>query len=187
MTNIFETDFWILIFTVIIVIETLALVILTIKLIGKEKKLIGIIEKIEKMLEKMLEKVPPHLDPKQPPIIPKEDVKTLEKMTPIYEEKGMLNLDLLIKIGNVEYTQGNLLKALTYYEKALRQAKLTKDFITSGICLGNIGIIYMNKGDLDNALKYHREALKIHKEIGYKKGEATAWATSGLFTLTKAI
>jgi tetratricopeptide (TPR) repeat protein len=32
--------------------------------------------------------------------------------------------------------------------------------------LGNIGLIYEAKGDLDQALKYLNEALKIFEEIG---------------------
>jgi tetratricopeptide (TPR) repeat protein len=51
--------------------------------------------------------------------------------------------------------------------------------------LGNIGLIYKNKGDLDNALKYHSDALVIHREIGYKQGEANQLGNIGMSTLTK--
>ena len=38
--------------------------------------------------------------------------------------------------------------------------------------LGNIGSIYRNKGDLDEALENFEKALKIHRDIGYRRGEA---------------
>jgi tetratricopeptide (TPR) repeat protein len=46
--------------------------------------------------------------------------------------------------------------------------------------LGNIGLIYKAKGDSDTALKYHQDALKIHREIGYKQGEANQLGNIGL-------
>ena len=46
------------------------------------------------------------------------------------------------------------------------------EFHTKGVAtaLGNIGLIYSAKGDMDEALKYHKEALEIFNEIGYKYG-----------------
>ena len=46
--------------------------------------------------------------------------------------------------------------------------------------MGNIGLIYSDKGDADNALKYHQQALEIDKEIGYKQGEASDLGNIGL-------
>ncbi len=174
---------WLIILTIIIVTETFALIILTVKLLRKEKT--EVVSAL-RIAEKALDKVPTSLDPKNPPIIPKEDIKKLEESTPLmYEIKGLINPSLLIKLGNVEYTTGNLLKALTYFNEALEQAKSTKDSITSGICLGNIGLIYKAKGDSDTALKYHEEALKIDREIGYKQGEANQLGNIGIIYKAK--
>ncbi len=46
--------------------------------------------------------------------------------------------------------------------------------------MGNIGLIYSAQGDLDSALKSHRDALDIHREIGYRQGEANALGNIGL-------
>ena len=46
--------------------------------------------------------------------------------------------------------------------------------------MGNIGLIYSDKGELETALKYHTEALKIDTEIGYKKNEANDLGNIGL-------
>ena len=162
-----DTNVWL---SIIIAIETLALIILTAKLLKKEKTEItsalettkGAIE-TSKELARILGQVQIFLDPKTPPIIPKEDIKKLEEATPLmYEIKGLINPNFLIKLGNVEYTTGNLLKALTYFNEALKQAKSTEDFITMATCLGNIGLIYSDKGESDTALKYLEDALKIH-------------------------
>ena len=45
-------------------------------------------------------------------------------------------------------------------------------YLTEAYQLGNIGIILRNKSDLDNAIKYLEESLKIDREIGYKPGQA---------------
>ena len=44
----------------------------------------------------------------------------------------------------------------------------------------NIGLIYSKKGDSNNAVKCHQEALKIDKEIGYRQGEAADFGNIGL-------
>jgi tetratricopeptide (TPR) repeat protein len=46
--------------------------------------------------------------------------------------------------------------------------------------LGNIGLIYSAKGDLDEALTYHTQALAIHREIGHRQGEASDLGNIGL-------
>ncbi|MCL5037559.1 MAG: tetratricopeptide repeat protein [Chloroflexi bacterium] len=46
--------------------------------------------------------------------------------------------------------------------------------------LGNISLIYQDRGELDKALRYHEDALKIHREIGYRQGEASDLINIGL-------
>ena len=46
--------------------------------------------------------------------------------------------------------------------------------------LGNIGLIYRDKGEPEEALKYLQKALKIDREIGYKQGEANQLGNIGL-------
>ncbi len=48
------------------------------------------------------------------------------------------------------------------------------------IALGNIGLIYSDKGELGKALKYQKDALKLHKEIGNRLGEASDLGNIGL-------
>jgi tetratricopeptide (TPR) repeat protein len=51
--------------------------------------------------------------------------------------------------------------------------------------IGNIGLIYWTKGDLDKALKYHEEALKLDREMGNKQGEAQDLGNIGLIYAKK--
>lgn len=99
----------------------------------------------------------------------------LEDPEKIYStEKRSSNLDLFIKLGDIEFSLGNLPKALIYYGEALERARSIGDSVMSGVCLNNIGLTYETKGDLDTALKYFQDALKIYKNIGCKEGVAEA-------------
>ena len=101
-------------------------------------------------------------------------------------------LGLLILIGNAYFTLGKLKEAEDHYEEALLIGERIHDQEGKGKALGNIGLIYQVKGDLDRALKYHQgafkihnEAFKIHHEIGFRKGEATALGNIGLIYQAK--
>jgi tetratricopeptide (TPR) repeat protein len=90
--------------------------------------------------------------------------------------------------GNSNYIIGQIDEAKNFYERTLSLAKredllnLYKDEIlrSKGSALGNIGLVYSDKGDLDQALKYLQDALKIHKEVGYRQGEASDLGNIGL-------
>ncbi|MBN2250695.1 MAG: tetratricopeptide repeat protein, partial [Candidatus Altiarchaeota archaeon] len=90
--------------------------------------------------------------------------------------------------GNCYYILGNLNKAENFYEESLRISERddlkviykNEMLIARANALGSIGIVYSHKGNLDQALKYYQEALKIHKEVGYRQGEANGLDKIGL-------
>jgi tetratricopeptide (TPR) repeat protein len=51
--------------------------------------------------------------------------------------------------------------------------------------LGNIGLIYKAKGDLNKALEYLKDALDIDVEVGYRQGEANQLGNIGLIYKAK--
>jgi DNA repair protein RadC len=65
-------------------------------------------------------------------------------------------LSILISTGVKGKTAEEIDKEIGYKEGEANQ-------------LDNIGVIYGTKGDLDQALKYYNEALKIFEEIGMTK------------------
>ena len=97
-------------------------------------------------------------------------------------------MSLYLNSGNVFSVLGGLNDAKNYYENALkitekeRIREIYKDeaIYIKGATLGNIGLIYSAKGEPEEALKYHQEALEIHREIGYRQGEASDLGNIGL-------
>ncbi len=55
---------------------------------------------------------------------------------------------------------------MNYSEDALKIRKEIRFREGEARALGNAGLIYEDKGDLDQALEYLNEALKIFEEIG---------------------
>jgi tetratricopeptide (TPR) repeat protein len=95
--------------------------------------------------------------------------------------------------GNCCYIISMLSEAKEYYEDALKISErrdvqeIYKEDATStrAATLGNIGLIYSAKGDLNKALKYHQEALAIHREVGYGQGKASDLGNIGVIYKAK--
>lgn len=80
-----------------------------------------------------------------------------------------------------QYLNNDPTKALEYTRKALALAEEIAD--PSGIAssYNNIGVIYKNKGDLDDALEYYFRALKIQEENQFI--DAVAYTYSNIGTI----
>jgi tetratricopeptide (TPR) repeat protein len=59
-------------------------------------------------------------------------------------------------------------KGLALYKKALAMNYETDNLEAIDLVLGNMGMIYLYKGELDKALKSFQEAISINEEIGNK-------------------
>ncbi|MCK4440931.1 MAG: tetratricopeptide repeat protein, partial [Sulfurovaceae bacterium] len=87
---------------------------------------------------------------------------------------------LLFNIAKESYKFSQISLALEYYQKALKICQQKKLKFEESAVLGNIGVIYSNKGDNDEALKYLKKALKIDEEIDYTQGMANQLGNIGL-------
>ena len=88
-----------------------------------------------------------------------------------------------ILIGNCYYYISNIKEAENQYKSALEISEQLENkeerFQVKSIALGNIGNIYSDKGDLEEALKYLNESLFIAREIEYSKVEANSLNSIG--------
>ena len=176
------TKHWTII-SVYIMAITLVLGIIGVYIAYKQlhKETPAIDPKTAAIIEKLLDKVPTTLDTKAPPAISKEDMEELKRLISQLSSQNKLidNTSVLLKLGSLEFAQGNLEEAMNYENEAFKNAKYNNDLKTIAICLGNIGVIYIEKSDLDKALEKLKIALDIDKQIGFKQGETAALKSIG--------
>jgi len=103
------------------------------------------------------------------------------------ERASVLNIlsNCYLILGNLSKSQECLRDILQITErKDLREIYKEEILRLKAISLGNLGIVFTIKGELDKALKYYEEALKIHREVGYRQGEASDLGNIGnVFTI----
>ncbi|MCK4306075.1 MAG: tetratricopeptide repeat protein, partial [Candidatus Eisenbacteria sp.] len=119
------------------------------------------------------------------PSIPEDAEEIVTEADELLEAGASIDAAALIKIGNIAFPKSDYKKAEHYYRVALDQAEHSKRLDLVAAALGNMGLVYQVKGDLDVALKHHKEALKIHHAIGYRQGEAIDLGNMGLISKAK--
>ena len=91
----------------------------------------------------------------------------------------------LNNIGYIYSNQGDIPKAIEYYNKSLKIQEDIGDKNGLASCYYNIGIVHKEQGSYDNALEYYFKALKIKEEIQDKKGMASCYNGIGIVNLYK--
>ena len=92
---------------------------------------------------------------------------------------------LLILIGNCFLNLSQLDEAQKHYTEALAKAQRLKNEEAEANALGNLGLVYADKGDLDGALEYHQKALAIDQKIANPLGQANALCNLGIVYFQK--
>ncbi|CAN5508475.1 hypothetical protein BH10BAC1_BH10BAC1_21120 [soil metagenome] len=103
----------------------------------------------------------------------------------------------LNNLGRIYEFQFDYSLALQEYGKALEIYEKLKSKRDIAMSLNNIGSVYMNRSssvknieernnDLDTALRYYEDALKIREEIGDEEGMATTYSNIGVINFIKA-
>lgn len=74
-------------------------------------------------------------------------------------------LSQLMLTGIKSMHRGNLNKALLYFDKAYEYSIKTDNMEEMADALYNMGIIYKEKGEMDNAMEYLDSAQSIYDEL----------------------
>lgn len=85
-------------------------------------------------------------------------------------------------INNIGYyydMQGDVPKALSFYNKSLKIKKEVGDKEGVAVALHNIGHVYLLQGNISYALECFRKSLKLHEEVGNKSGIAASLHSLG--------
>ncbi len=84
---------------------------------------------------------------------------------------------ILFYLGLACYQRSFLEKSLKYWKEL---EKLEDSRSKRSTIIGNIGLVYSDRGDLNEALKHYKEALEIDRKMGYKVGEANHLGNIGI-------
>lgn len=71
-------------------------------------------------------------------------------------------------IGNTYAATGNLVKALTFHQRALEIRKMLKDDFGIAQSLDEMGSVYEKLNDLDKALLFYAESIELKQNIGLR-------------------
>ncbi|MDP2984696.1 MAG: tetratricopeptide repeat protein [Candidatus Latescibacter sp.] len=123
------------------------------------------------LVEDVLKDVPTILDTHSMPVFQGNSEKAA-KIISLLHERNLISPGLFLKLAVIEYLEGYISKALRHAENALELGEKAKNQAVRAIALGNMGIMYYEKGDLDRALKNLLDALAVCRENGLKEYEA---------------
>ncbi len=96
-----------------------------------------------------------------------------------------LYASLLLEIGNILETQGNLDSALIHYRQSLSSNRYLKHHEGIASAFSNIGDVYQTRGKLDSALVYYRQSLAIERRLQRPEGMASDLGNIGIVYQTQ--
>ncbi len=87
--------------------------------------------------------------------------------------------DSVGNLGSAYYRMGQVERAISLYEQALRLARELKDLKREGAWIGGLGICFSDLGRIARANEYHEQALAIRRKLKDRNGEATDLSNLG--------
>ncbi len=104
-------------------------------------------------------------------------------------EENQLSPDLytgcFLDVGYIYSTQGNLAKAIEYYQLRRKSCEKTGDQEGEAHVLSVIGRFYLNQYDFKQAEEYSRKAIELSEKINYNYGLYDSWNLLGCIYRTK--
>lgn len=98
-----------------------------------------------------------------------ENSTLTDKVKRFYLKYHALSLNT---IGYINYQQGNIIKALEYYQKSLKIQEHLEEKYDMSMTLNGLGVIYSSQKQYRTALIYYNKSLKICEELSDKEGMA---------------
>jgi tetratricopeptide (TPR) repeat protein len=89
-------------------------------------------------------------------------------------------IQLHILAGNGFLRLSELEKAEGHYRQALDASQAAQNREGEAAALGNLGIVYGQRGDPNHAEQCFRDSLAIHRELGNRRGEANQLGNLGI-------
>jgi len=83
---------------------------------------------------------------------------------------------ILKNLGLLDAVESSLLRALGFVEKGSAEEAMV---------LGNLGLIYETRGELDKAEEMHKKSLEIEKKLGRLEGMAAQYGNLGVIYYTR--
>jgi tetratricopeptide (TPR) repeat protein len=96
------------------------------------------------------------------------------------ETGGSEKVALLHLIGNSFYAWNKWDSALGSWKEALDAAEKANDEQGQAAAIGNLGLVYKDKGEWDKAIEFYNKALKGLEKIGDEHGMALTKANIGI-------
>ncbi|MFN8359515.1 MAG: adenylate/guanylate cyclase domain-containing protein [Candidatus Kapaibacterium sp.] len=87
-------------------------------------------------------------------------------------------------LGGIADDRGNYMQALELHTKALQLRREANDSSGMTSSMGNIAIVFMHLGDINEALRYNFETLTIDEKLGNKESIAGTFNNIGTLYLT---
>jgi len=95
-------------------------------------------------------------------------------------KKDSATANIICEIGIYYLETGNLDTAKIFFKKSISLAREIKDTGNIHKFLGNLGTVFIYKGDYENALKYNLQALNINLKSGSKYDLAVTYQNLGV-------
>ncbi|MFP2927031.1 tetratricopeptide repeat protein [Pyxidicoccus sp. 3LG] len=82
--------------------------------------------------------------------------------------------EALFHLGLTHQFRGNAPEAGEAYERSLSVARESRDALMQSYALRHLADLAEKRGDLDTALAWHRECLRLREQVGFRTGEVYA-------------
>jgi len=101
-------------------------------------------------------------------------------------EARQLQAGAWLDLGRIALRQGHLDNAREQLERALIHAKASQDHLLQADICFHQAMLAEEHGDFPKAKNHYQEVLKLAREVGYRRGEASALIALGTLTLRQS-